>query len=394
MFGFPTRVRSLYERRPQRRGDDRTPRSPTARSTSRSRASLRAPRSYATSSSTSRSGSPPGRSPATRRSQIDPLGHRARRSAAAQPAAPSRRALDSEDAPCRSACQATTRSFDLYQPLGFRTDYAPAGLRRPSRARASSAAARSSAGLPERPSRAAHGGIDVLTRSAAEVFSINDNGGELYAMYKLRPNARRSQRQSCTASCHASRTTSSSGEPDVRGAIGCVKPTDVLVLHLDNLALPGPHGVVTTDRAPLPAGVDRALVVRRGLPHRRRARARHRPARARHRPSAVPGRGSEIALRIFIADASENGAGYATRLANPTISPRVFRSHRATTCAATTRRSSTPPSCDSSCPDCLRSYDNRRLHPYLDWRLALDLAAVAQASSSRFVAGSTALRRT
>ena len=31
-------------------------------------------------------------------------------------------------------------------------------------------------------------------------------------------------------------------------------------------------------------------------------------------------------------------------------------------------------SCDSSCPDCLRSYDNRHLHPLLDWRLALDVA--------------------
>ena len=33
--------------------------------------------------------------------------------------------------------------------------------------------------------------------------------------------------------------------------------------------------------------------------------------------------------------------------------------------------------CDSSCPDCLRSYDNRFIHPYLDWRLALDLVDVA-----------------
>ena len=29
--------------------------------------------------------------------------------------------------------------------------------------------------------------------------------------------------------------------------------------------------------------------------------------------------------------------------------------------------------CASSCLDCLRSYDNRRLHGVLDWRLALDM---------------------
>ncbi len=33
--------------------------------------------------------------------------------------------------------------------------------------------------------------------------------------------------------------------------------------------------------------------------------------------------------------------------------------------------------CTSSCPDCLRSYDNRRLHGALDWRLALDMLDLA-----------------
>lgn len=30
--------------------------------------------------------------------------------------------------------------------------------------------------------------------------------------------------------------------------------------------------------------------------------------------------------------------------------------------------------CDASCPDCLRSWDHQWIHPYLDWRLALDVA--------------------
>lgn len=33
--------------------------------------------------------------------------------------------------------------------------------------------------------------------------------------------------------------------------------------------------------------------------------------------------------------------------------------------------------CDSSCPRCLRNYENRRLHPLLDWRLSLDLGELA-----------------
>ena len=58
----------------------------------------------------------------------------------------------------------------------------------------------------------------------------------------------------------------------------------------------------------------------------------------------------------------------------------------------------------ASCPDCLRSWDNRHLHSLLDWRLALDVAelaygrrspsnvgwaraAVSRASSSRHTEG-------
>ena len=37
--------------------------------------------------------------------------------------------------------------------------------------------------------------------------------------------------------------------------------------------------------------------------------------------------------------------------------------------------------CTVSCPDCLRSYDNRRLHGALDWRLALDMMDLAAGGS-------------
>ena len=46
------------------------------------------------------------------------------------------------------------------------------------------------------------------------------------------------------------------------------------------------------------------------------------------------------------------------------------------------------------CPDCLRSYDNRFIHPHLDWRLALDLAQLAKGDplpSERWLARSEAL---
>ncbi len=33
--------------------------------------------------------------------------------------------------------------------------------------------------------------------------------------------------------------------------------------------------------------------------------------------------------------------------------------------------------CDTSCPDCLRSYSNLAYHNLLDWRMAIDMAALA-----------------
>ena len=46
-------------------------------------------------------------------------------------------------------------------------------------------------------------------------------------------------------------------------------------------------------------------------------------------------------------------------------------------CQRAERRRPLSPSCDSSCYDCLRDYDNADLHGLLDWRLGLDLAALS-----------------
>src|SRR3546814_12119725 len=38
--------------------------------------------------------------------------------------------------------------------------------------------------------------------------------------------------------------------------------------------------------------------------------------------------------------------------------------------------------CDTSCPDCLRSYSNLAYHNLLDWRLAIDMANLALDANS------------
>lgn len=81
-----------------------------------------------------------------------------------------------------------------------------------------------------------------------------------------------------------------------------------------------------------------------------------------------------ITQRIFVADTLENGAGYAVELGQASIFDRVVKTvlEKLTDRWTGDRHSE----CDSSCPDCLRSWDNRRLHGALDWRLALDTAGL------------------
>jgi DEAD/DEAH box helicase domain-containing protein len=154
-----------------------------------------------------------------------------------------------------------------------------------------------------------------------------------------------------------------------------VRPTDVLVMTLDQLQLPGPQGTVTVDRRRMPAGSPALWSFAETF---RVASALELELDAREleiglQPFPI---GDEVGRRIFVADASDNGAGYSTRLADPEVMRRVFEwiANDLTDSFESTEHTSV---CDSSCPDCLRSYDNHPLHPYLDWRLGLDLAEVA-----------------
>jgi DEAD/DEAH box helicase domain-containing protein len=84
--------------------------------------------------------------------------------------------------------------------------------------------------------------------------------------------------------------------------------------------------------------------------------------------------------RLFIADALENGAGYAPELGRPENLSAILTYVIDDVRGLAARYSSTAHGdCTESCPDCLRSYDNRRLHGALNWRLALDVATLAAA---------------
>jgi DEAD/DEAH box helicase domain-containing protein len=161
-----------------------------------------------------------------------------------------------------------------------------------------------------------------------------------------------------------------------RGALGSVNPTDVLMLEIRRTTLPTDDGSIDVDGTRCPSGrpalYSFAELFRRGA-------ATHLGIGADELHVGLqPARGlsGELSLRIFLADALENGAGYATHLADPVEMSAVLTSIRERL-KVTIESPQHADRCTALCPTCLQAYENRRLHHLLDWRLALDVFELA-----------------
>jgi hypothetical protein len=89
---------------------------------------------------------------------------------------------------------------------------------------------------------------------------------------------------------------------------------------------------------------------------------------------------SSVTGQVFLCDTLENGAGYATHLGQPAVSEQLLHmivqnSHWEFHDSLVA--GSHADNCETSCPDCLRSYSNLAYHNLLDWRLAIDMASLA-----------------
>ena len=111
------------------------------------------------------------------------------------------------------------------------------------------------------------------------IFTINDNDGELFEMYRFDGTIVVPSEDLYSDPPHLPRDRFDQ-EPDHRGAIGCVKPTDVLLLQLGQLDLPGPIATLTTNRSRTPAGLAALWSFAEALPTRWSPRAGRQPRRA------------------------------------------------------------------------------------------------------------------
>ncbi|MEU1837469.1 DEAD/DEAH box helicase [Micromonospora chersina] len=265
-----------------------------------------------------------------------------------------------------AVCGGTVNTFDMYQPLGFRTDYRPRDYDVDGETVAV-------VGAPElaiasEPSRSSSvGGLLVEVYEMADILRINDNLGRLFPMEDAVDRS--------VVVTDQSLYSNEVSIPKIRGrrgeaAIGDVRKTDALVVTLNRLALPG--GIIPTTREVQPAGLPAlwslAEVLRRGF------QAELDVDSSELTVGLSPARvGDEQTHRVFVADSLENGAGYASLLGQPEFFTQVLN-RVLDDLRQRWQASRHAMECTMSCPDCLRSFDNQRIHGALDWRLALDMA--------------------
>lgn len=274
-----------------------------------------------------------------------------------------------EGADACEACGGATRVTEVHEPQGFRTNHH-------ARPYDDLAEGGTQVSLPQLALNARAvgtyrvGGVTLSVSHQAEIVRINDAHGRGFRVVDEPRGTTVVPEPRLYSS--ANRAPRDPGGPSRTIALGDVRPTDVLVVSLDHVNLPG--GILY-------------LAQRRGLglaalwsfgEALRVASAAHLdvdPAELQLglQPSRIAGRETR---RVFLADALENGAGYAPHLGRPETFKAVIAGllERGLTSWQSREHQE---NCDRSCPDCLRSYDNRRLHTYLDWRLALDVAELA-----------------
>lgn len=275
------------------------------------------------------------------------------------------RTVTSPGQPTCPVCGTALTQVSVFQPLGFRTDYSP----------------KDAAGDDDRSASADRpvlGWVDDASeplaverlraqiRDQAALLVVNDNGGRGYE-FSSGPHQSVVVKEVLTPG-----STLANGYVKATGGIGELRVTDATVVWLEGVELP--TGTIS--------------IIDRHCPGGRAALASFAEALRRAGQSAIDVDASELVVgtqprivdgertqAIYVADSLDNGAGYAVELGRPENLRAVLEEIGGELAARW--QSSAHVGCDNACPDCLRSWDNRFVHPLLDWRLALDVADLA-----------------
>lgn len=259
------------------------------------------------------------------------------------------------DALACPVCGSATNRMTVYQPSGFRAG------RRDDRYVRDFAAPRA-----ERPVLAwvamgqptlRLGALDAWRMEQAQILTINNNGGRGFEFFKETDNTVVTESRNGQAT------------PVGSGAIGDVRTTDALVLLPRQVKLI--NGIISTSLAECPSGLPAMTSFAEAL--RLAAKSALDIDSSELEAGTQPRHENGVlTASVYLADTLQNGAGYSVELAE---GPRLELALLSLSGdMATEWEAPDHIGCDSSCADCLRSWDNRFIHALLDWRLALDVA--------------------
>ncbi len=275
-------------------------------------------------------------------------------------------------APACQVCGATPPDYeviDLSQPEGFRTFY---GTERDYDGTFdwTPRATRPKLGMGPVP-MARHANFSISS-ARQQVFVINDNNGSLFSFERFYQGETWMTRSALDKV--GRRPPAANGGPDVR-ALAAINPTDVLIAGVANW----PGGVVAD-----PLTVEgRAALYSFGFMLRRTAAVlldvSDSELKVGLRTTVDPAH--NVIGQVFMSDTLENGAGYSTHLGTPA----QFEALLQEICGANVlgileRRVHADDhgnACHTSCHECMRDYSNLAYHSILDWRLGIDLARLA-----------------
>jgi DEAD/DEAH box helicase domain-containing protein len=271
------------------------------------------------------------------------------------------------------SCDGELLKLPMHEPLGFRTTYQAVDYD-DENDDSPSAASPSLATIEDASVDFIIGGIRVNVYDQARLVQANTNRGDGFAVI---PEYNSRVIRDPKLFPRAERIKWFTKEPalEERIAIGALRTTDALTIALTDARVPG--SLITTSPSECPSGRSAfwsfAEVIRRAVREQldidpNELQVGLRSIRIEDVPTA----------EVFVADAADNGAGYATELGAYQEMETLLQKTRASLTAKW--ESETHQHCSPSCTNCLRSYDNRFKHSFLNWRLALDMLDLASGS--------------
>jgi len=382
MFGFPSRVRRLFHR-PLFPGDDEDDATVSDRSLNM------AISNYAPGSEVIRDGivhqaagfvayTGQGRG----RRTINPLGepttvHRCPSCGGTFLLAPAERLCE--------VCGSPLESMTMYEPKGFRTTYDERSFRGSvTRSQTRSAPAFAPVGMPSTQSRVRNVDLELFEQN--RVVEYNNNKGRLFQL----SSAGDGSVIATNPENYGGRWKPPPGKSALgQAAIGEIRVTDAITIDIERTD--SSLSRIPLHSGEMPAGHSAFWSFAQVL--RRASQVALDVDPNELQAGLLPFRhdGYESA-KVFVADAIDNGAGFASQLSEPHEFLALLDDARATL-TKQYEASAHAATCTSSCPDCLRAWDNQTLHGALDWKLALDMLDLAAGEPLRVERWFTGLGR-